>query len=463
MNGIRAAVFGLGRSGLAAARALKQAGADPTVFDERPADSFAGSPLLAALNDEGIAFVPGFSARWTPANTDLVVTSPGVPKTHSMLVEADAARVEVIGEIELAYRVSRAPIVGITGTNGKSTTTLMTHLCLEAAGGGEPVLCGNIYGSGYPEIPLTEAALNSRAGQILVAEISSFQLEWVRDFAPKAAIITNLSEDHLNRYASFEEYAASKHRIFRQMGEADTAVWHRGDAICEPFGAGDLGLGTKRKAGLGQPSRATFGAAGAEVWADEEAIHTPEGSVSLADLPFGETHNVLNAMAAIQLAWGASGRKVSRLDLAKGLRSFKGLAHRMEQVGERDGVLLINNSMCTNPGAVIASSQGLRRRQHLLIGGINKEMDYAPLRAYLDGAAHDAYLFGTDGPEIARQLGGRWPVFSTLRDAFSAAVARAKAGEAVMLAPGAASTDQFKDFRDRGEAFRSMAKEWLER
>jgi UDP-N-acetylmuramoylalanine--D-glutamate ligase len=444
---VRTAIFGAGRSGIAAVKAAKALGWVPTLYDEKP-ESALDPAIRQAISDLGVNAVFDFSGNWHKEETDIVVTSPGVSKTHPKLLAAVESGIPVIGEVELAYRVAQAPIIAITGTNGKSTTTLMTFMALRHAGM-DAKLCGNIYGSGYEEVPLTEAAIQSKPDQVLVAEISSFQLEWIDQLRPKAAIVTNITEDHLNRYASFDEYAATKMKIFANMGSGDTAVWHAGDGLTLP----------PEHEGLTQFS---FGELGSDAYIADGRMHVLDASIGLDELPFGEAHNYLNAMAAILLAKGAVGDRVGTQDLLDGLKAFTGLRHRMERVGEKAGVDVINNSMCTNPAAVVASSSSLSQRQHLLIGGINKDMDFAPLKEYLDGSKHVAYLFGSDASEINRQLGGKWSVYSTMAEAFASAVSVAKSGEAVMLAPGAASTDQFKDFRDRGDTFIQIAKEWLE-
>jgi len=353
---------------------------------------------------------------------------------------------EVISEVELAYRIAKAPIVAITGTNGKSTTTVMAWLCAKAAGY-DAVLCGNIYGSGYDEIPLTEAALRTTGTMpALIAEISSFQLEWVDQFRPKSAVITNITDDHLNRYEGFEDYARTKRRIFNRMGPGDIAVWNDGDFQTEP----PAGIKTL-----------TYGQFGKDAWATEFRLHLENEFVEKEDLPFSEPHNYLNAMAACLLAYGLSDGRADPQVLLDALRGFRGLAHRMERIGTQGGITLINNSMCTNPAAVIASSQSVKGRQRLLIGGTNKDLDFTELGQYLRPQGHEAYLFGQDAEKIAAQLAGPYPVFKTMADAFAAAIHDAKAGETVMLAPGVASQDQFTDFRDRGEQFRQLAKEWL--
>lgn len=459
-EGRRVAVIGAGRSGQAAARALKARGAEAVVFDSKRLED---SPRLARAAENlaslGIELRVGWGGSIPSSEFDLVVTSPGVPKTHAGLQAAVEAGIEVWGEIELAYRISKAPIIAVTGTNGKSTTTVMAWLAARGAAM-DPLLCGNLYGSGYQEEPLTDAASRATADQLLVAEVSSFQLEWVHEFAPTAAAITNITPDHLNRYASFEEYAATKHRIFARMGAQSTAVWHSVDPVVRP----------------NVPDEVTvwrFGRPGDAAYADHDALVVGERNgedehvhLDRAGLPWTEPHNDLNAMAALGLvigAWRATRpRRPAPIEaMGKGLSEYFGLGYRMQYVGEKGGVRVINNSMCTNPAALISSSRSLIPVQHLLIGGLNKGMDFTPVGEYLSGTLHQAYIFGADGAAIAEQMGGGWPVFETMAEAFEAATREAREGEVIMLAPGLASTDQFDDFVDRGRKFQQIAEEWL--
>lgn len=459
-GGLRVAVVGAGRSGLAAARALMVRGAVPVVLDaKRVEDSPPLAKTASALEADGIELRAGWSGEIDPAHFDLVVTSPGVPKTHPGLVGASSSGVEVWGEIELAFRIAKAPIVAVTGTNGKSTTTVMAWLAARAAGM-DPLLCGNLYGSGYQEEPLTEAAGRATPDQLLVAEVSSFQLEWVCEFAPIAAAITNITPDHLNRYGSFEEYAATKHRIFARMGAGCTAVWHSADPVVRPEVPEEVAIWR-------------FGRPGDAAYADHDALVVGERNgdendvrIDRSGLPWIEPHNDLNAMTALGTvigAWRATRpRRPAPIEaMGKGLAGYFGLGYRMQLVGEKGGVRVINNSMCTNPAALISSSRSLIPVQHLLIGGLNKGMDFAPVGEYLAGSLHRAYIFGVDGPAIAEQMGGGWPVFETMAEAFHAAASEAGPGEVIMLAPGLASTDQFDDFVDRGRKFQEMAEEWL--
>lgn len=445
MNG-RLAVFGLARSGFSVAKAALDLGAEVTVVEERPSGDEKKRVLTEELQALGAKVVFGWTGDFD-SGFDLVLTSPGVPRTHPKLQSAVAKGVPVHSEIEFAYRISKAPIVAITGTNGKSTTTAMTFECLRACGL-DVVLCGNIYGSGYEEVPLTEAAASSRAEQVLVAEVSSFQLEWVSTFRPIAAAITNIRPDHLDRYSGFDEYAAMKRRIFAAQGAGDFSISHLENVT--PGYARALVLGREREASLGDQNMEVLGK-----------------SISLSAFRITGRHNFENAAMALLLT-AATVNRLRGEDLAvpaaavAAATSFHGIAHRMEELGERNGIRLINNSMCTNPAAVIASSKSIPAHQHLLLGGSNKRLDFAPLREYLAETGHVGYLFGKDAATLQEQLGTEGGVFQTLAEAFTRAIHNAKPGDVVMLAPGCASMDQFEDFRDRGNVFTAMAKEWLE-
>lgn len=451
MRGKRIAVLGLGRTGVAVAHASKALGATPVVLDranstELPKPELANDLAKAGIelrlgwpgdstafeNEQvhGVPFLPP-SRPAAPADGwldssefDLVVVNPAIDYRAAVLQRAWSAEIEVIGEIEFAFRISKAPIVAITGTNGKSTTTVMMWQCLRELDV-DAVLCGNIFGSGYPEMPLSEAAASATGQQVLVAEVSSFQLEWVREFAPVAAAITNVTPDHLNRYDSFEQYRAAKQRIHAAQSQSDFAV--------------DLGHA-----------------------AGEAARIAPDPS----PFAFPARHNDLNAGTALAIVEGLFERLDKPFDregAIAALRQFKGLAHRMEQVGDRDGVSVVNNSMCTNAAAVLSSVGSLRAEtRHVLLGGINKGLDFEELRGLLDGP-NRLYLFGQSKDELNAALGGGHPVYDRMREATESALRNARPGDAVILSPGCASMDEFEDFRQRGDVFRAIAKEWLNR
>ncbi|MFY9235336.1 MAG: UDP-N-acetylmuramoyl-L-alanine--D-glutamate ligase [Fimbriimonadaceae bacterium] len=460
----RLAIFGLGRSGIAVAKAALKAGMRPEVFDEAQLDSISKAELVQECADIHVPVHLG-SPSPLPLGAsdgsdsdgvcDLLVVNPAIDKRHPSLKAAQEHGIEVISEIEFAYRISKAPIIAITGTNGKSTTTLMTWLILKEAGL-DAILCGNIYGTGYPEIPLTQAASESTHEQVLVAEVSSFQLEWVQDFHPVCACITNITPDHLNRYeGSFEEYAETKQRIFANLSREDTAIIKAGDPVVRaPRG----------------PIIKTFGSSGEHAFADGNILVIGDEDIETADLPFGGAHNYLNAMAAGLLATSYMDSRVPRVEesmardaVCRGLKKFKGLEHRMEELGTTaDGVTMINNSMCTNPDAVVKSCLSINRPLHILMGGENKGLDFTPMRELLSGTQNKAYIFGESKDQISAQANGDSSVHETMQDAFEHALRNAKRGDVIILAPGCASTDQFKDFRHRGDVFRTLAKEWLQ-
>jgi UDP-N-acetylmuramoylalanine--D-glutamate ligase len=467
----RIAIFGLGRSGLGIARAALACGDLPHIYDQSSESAIVKKePLVEAL-ELGVPVTLEWDGTLA-SDTDFLVLNPAVPSKHPFIAEAQRQNVPVIGEIEFAYTISKAPIVAITGTNGKSTTTVMTYLCLKACQV-DAVLCGNIFGSGYPEMSLTEAALASTPEQVLVAEVSSFQLEWTREFRPIVAGITNIWPDHLDRYDSFKDYAAAKHQIFQSMGEGDFAVVRANDPTVVPPGGSKSAYRprgrrqTQAQADISLPTVLTFGATGEHAQVEERDIVVLGHRISIEGLPFAEPHNLQNAIMAALLATAALWRIGKAAPnqyvpcVADGLHAFHGLAHRMEFVGARDGVRVINNSMCTNPDAVMKSVQAVRDRTHILMGGVNKRLDFGPLRHYLANHRHKVYLFGIDAPALREMLGVEAPLFASMDEAFRSAVESATSGEVIMLAPGCASTDSFRDFRDRGNVFKAIATDWL--
>lgn len=488
------AVFGLGRSGLSIARAARRRGSEVTVYDESSPDALAKPELLAEAEGDGIRVVTGWTGDLSAVRAPWLITNPAVRRDHPVLLGAVHRGVEVLSEVEFAWRISLAPILAITGTNGKSTATVMTMLALRATGV-NAILCGNIFGSGYPEIPLTEAADTATETDFLVAEVSSFQLEWVSQFRPVAAGITVIGSDHLDRYGGKQEdYAATKRRIYAAQAFPDVTVLPASDTIPEY-------QGRRRRTSVppeNAPLTLQFGSLATHSGIDDQFLTILDQRIPLDSLPFREPHNLRNAAFAGLMAYGAlwsmakrgstaadeimaSAREEWRerhpgrtyggkpvepdhilpRDIVTGLQSFRGLRHRMEWLGERHGVRVVNNSMCTNPEAVIASVQAARDPVHILMGGVNKDLSFAPVRHYLANGRHHAYLFGRDAAAINEELGGSVPVYASMEDAFRTAIEAARPGEIVMLAPGCASSDQFRDFRHRGDVFRELALEWI--
>ena len=452
LEGTRVAIIGMAKSGVSVGKAVRQLGGDPTVFDQKPADSPEMIESVDALHSADVRAAPGWHGRLDPAEFDMLVVSPGIPCDHPCI--ADMAGREVIGEVEFAFRIATDPIVAITGTNGKSTTTVLAWRLLEAAGK-NAALCGNIAGSGYAEMTLTEAAMEG--ADVLVAEVSSFQLETVDRFRPFVAAITTIAPDHLDRHASFEQYRECKLRIFRNMKEGDVAVMNVDDQSIKPEELPDSVRRVRFSPTGLSPSNGCTARAVDAVFLSGHELRTDR-------LPLLGEHNVANTMMAWEIACAILGEPTQEQAdaMLSALLTFRGLANRMEPVGERDGVLVVDNSMCTNPSAVIASSRGVGRSQRLLIGGNRKGLNFSPVGEYLRETAHGAYLFGPDPEGLNRQLHGEWPAFDTMEQALEAALQDAESGDVVILMPGCASAEPFANFRERGDAFRTRAKEWAE-
>jgi UDP-N-acetylmuramoylalanine--D-glutamate ligase len=433
---MRVAVAGLGVSGRAVCRAVKELGGVPVGFDQKPAETPALIKAADELSQIDVECVIGWHGRLDPAEFDLLVVSPGFPSSHPALI--DMSDRPVWGEIEFAWRISKAPIAAITGTNGKSTVTSLTWTLLQAEGI-KARLCGNIAGSGFPEVTLTQAALEAAEDEVLCAEISSFQLEFALGFRPAAACITNLADDHLDRHASIAEYHDLKLRLFRQMGIGDTIVINGTEGSVTEAMARERTQDAKIIS-FGTSDAAPFG--GQELDLEGTAL-------------FGEFGRA-NALMAWHLAaaFAPMGEEARQAIL-----DFPGLANRAERLGEKDGVLLINTTVCTNPAALIATAGALPMRQHILIGGKTKGLDFAPVGDFLKETGHQAVIFGPEPEAMNEAIGGHWPICSSMQEAFDLALSSAKPGEAVHLAPACAGADPYPSFRERGEAFRAMAAE----
>lgn len=434
------AIFGLGRSGLAVAEALQALGKEAVVYDETPRERIAKPELIELAEKTGARLVLG---EPFPLNldTDYVVVNPAIDHRHAALQSLSQSGTEVISEVEFAYRISKAPVIAITGTNGKSTTTAMTVVALRAAGK-DAILCGNIFGSGLDEQPLTSAALHSTEDQILVAEVSSFQLEWIPTFRPRAAAIVSLSPDHLDRYDSFEQYVETKYKIFRNQMPSDVAVTTDDNQSFESL--------ARRKRILPDECRDSV---------PYGAFIAGSGEIPASEFRILGRHNLVNISIALTLA--RPFLDDAEMELAiRALKEFPGLANRMEFVAEKGGIRFINNSMCTNPAAVRASLESIDVPVRVLAGGVNKDLSFANLREFFAERPGGVYLFGRDAEQINRELGGNYPVWCTMKEAFDAATNEAKDGEIVMLAPGCASMDQFRDFRHRGDVFRTYVMDW---
>jgi UDP-N-acetylmuramoylalanine--D-glutamate ligase len=425
----RALVVGLGRSGRAAAALLARRGWRVVAVDGAAVDA----PELA---DAGVEV----RAPWAAPveGVDLVVKSPGVPGAAPPVAAARAAGAPVWSEIELAARELPNPLLAVTGTNGKTTTTELTAHLLRAAGI-EAHACGN---QGTPLAGLVDR-VDPRAW--LVVECSSFQLEDVHTFHPAGAVLLNLAPDHLDRHGDEAAYLAAKLRVFAAQEPADLAI--------APAGIDATG---------GAPTRRLYdGAPGLEAAAwGEGGLHLAALGLIAAweDVPLRGRHNRENAMAAAALAAHAGAGAAA---LAEGLASFRPVPHRLELVGTAGGVAFVNDSKATNPDAALAALDAYDHGVHLIAGGRAKGTPFAALAAAARGAVVRAYLVGEAAPQIATALdaaGVPHEAAGGVAEAVALAAERAKPGETVLLAPGCASFDQFSSYEERGEAFRVAAR-----
>ncbi|MXO89545.1 UDP-N-acetylmuramoyl-L-alanine--D-glutamate ligase [Pontixanthobacter aquaemixtae] len=424
-NGKRYAILGLARSGLAAAEALLASGAQITAWDRQD---------VAREKLEGRAEIAD------PLEIDLtgfdgVVVSPGVPiNSHPIAAHAAKFGVPIIGDIEL-FALARANlpphrVVGITGTNGKSTTTaLVAHLLAEA---GIPTrVGGNIGVPVLGEEPLGE-------GGVYVLELSSYQIDLTRSLACEAAALLNITPDHLDRYADFDSYARSKARLFALQGEGQFAV----------FGCGDAPTNAVKAA------EAARRADGRVVCVDKPPLARLQDRAPALQGP----HNLENIAAAIAIVEELG---VTAAQWQKALETFRGLPHRMEVIREHDGVLFINDSKATNQAsaapALAAFPPAPHARIHWIVGGLPKEDGLGECADHLGNVAA-AYTIGEAGPRFAELLDGVVPVRNCelLCDAVKRAVAAAKSGDIILLSPACASFDQFRDYEVRGEHFRKI-------
>ena len=453
------AVVGLARSGLACCRVLTALGAMVIPWDSKPADQMADA--LAELAALGLTPIVG-GAPLDYRELDYVVTSPGVRRDAPVLLDAVAAGVPVLGEIEAAYRIARAPTLAITGTNGKTTTTLLLGEMLKAAGW-ETYIAGNI-AAGDIALPLIEAAYAAPPDAAIVAEISSFQLEWISTFRPKVAALLNISPDHGDRQ-TWEEYVAAKWRIFENFLDEDAVLHHSLYSKAEYGSYLDQASATWWDFGSDGPDNCS-------AWHDEAALYvagrveqtnwlnqSPEICKLSAVKLLGE-HNLENilAAAAMATAFGVGIEPIRQV-----ATTFTGVVHRLEYVETIDGVKYVNNSMCTNAAAFGKSLEALPEPKVVIAGGVFKG---GTLDTVADAVVRNnikaLVLIGRSAPEIeaaARAAGyDRVHRAGTLADAVTTAAGLAEPGDTVLLAPACASFDMFADFEDRGEQFKAAVR-----
>jgi UDP-N-acetylmuramoylalanine--D-glutamate ligase len=427
LSGKNVIVVGLGKSGQAAARLLREQGAKVVGTDSAPLER-----LPASARELGIELRAGGHDGVPFHKADLVVVSPGVP-SFAALERAAETGVEVIGELELACRYIDAPLVAIGGTNGKSTTTTLVGELLSA--GGNRVFVGGNLGT-----PAAEAA--GAEYDFVVLEVSSFQLERAPRFHPQVSVLLNVTDDHLDRYPSFSAYADAKGNSFVNQVPRDTAIVPFGDAVCE------------EQARRGKGDLVTFGRAGDYAVEEGSVVEAKSGErFSLAEARLFGRHNHENAAAAIAAVRALS---ASAEAVRLGLRRFEPLPHRMVFVAEIGGVRYFDDSKATNVGAAVTALGGLAEPKAVLIaGGRDKHGSYAPLVEVLRERGRAVVVLGEAAGRIFDAIGGAVPVerAETLDDAVERAARLAKPGDAVLLSPACSSLDMFKSYAERGDRF----------
>jgi UDP-N-acetylmuramoylalanine--D-glutamate ligase len=439
LPGTRPLVVGAARSGLAAARLLARHGLTVRSCDARPAsDAPDAARELAAL---------GIESRWEGDGVealdgcDFVVWSPGIPITHPIAVAAAAKVLPVLSELELGFFAAHAPLVCVTGTNGKSTTTDLSGHLLRSAGR-EVEVCGNI------GRPLCEVAETVSASGLLVVEVSSFQLETVARLKPWIAAWLNLTPDHLDRHGDLDRYGALKARLFERQDEDDYAIWNADDPEVmrrRAGGATSLEFSERRAVDFGAY------AADGELWLAWRG--GSERLMPASELRIPGPHNRMNALAALAITLPLEIRPPL---LRAALRDYTGLEHRLEPVATIDGVRFVNDSKATNAGSLSVALESFPNKVVLIAGGRHKDQDFRPLSAVVERSVASLVLIG----EAQDRLAESWPGVpirraATLREAVDAAFEAARPDGIVLLSPGCSSFDMFRDYEDRGQKFKA--------
>lgn len=436
-------VLGAGKSGVASARLLASKGAVVALHDKKPVEEW--SDAARSLKEIGVGLIGGDLPSWLLDQIDLVVISPGVPTGSIPARYVERKDGEVIGEVELAYRFMKGGIVGITGSNGKTTTTTLIGRILADAGL-KTFVAGNI---GTPLVEIAEATTDDCW---TVAELSSFQLETIRSFRPQVAICLNVTPNHLDRYDFFSDYAAAKHRLFMNQTPEDLAILSADNETTAGWRSGlrahvsMFSVQRELEEGLFLRGRELVCRANGE----EKVLATRD------DIVLRGLHNVENVLAAFAAALACG---VSPESIRQTVREFKGVEHRIEFVRELNGVKFFNDSKATSVDATLKSLEALEEadgKTVVIMGGVGKNAPYTPLGELVTRTVRAVVAMGADGERIARELE---PFAEILRaesmgDAVRQAFKAAEPGDRVLLAPACASFDLFKGFEHRGDVFK---------
>ncbi len=440
----RVLVVGLARTGVATSLFCAARGACVTATDARTESEIGEA--IAKLKDAGVALGLGSHREEMFLDQDLIIPSPGVPADAAHLQTARAKGVTIWSEIELAYRFMKGRLIGITGSNGKTTTTSLVEHILKTAGM-QTILAGNI---GTPLIGCVDAMTDDTC---TVVELSSFQLELIDTFRPNISVFLNLTPDHLDRHHTFEAYGAAKARLFENQTGEDAAILNADDAATTPYAPS-----LPRVYWFSRKQRVAQGAC----VRGEEIVFRQDGAeetlLKLEDIPLAGGHNVENVLAAAAAARLAG---TSATAIAKGVRTFAGVEHRLEFVAEVAGVRYYNDSKATNVDATLKALDAFPGRILVILGGKDKGSDYTPLQKPLRDKAILALLIGSAAEKIEKQISGSVALdrAETLERAVETASHAAQRGDVVLLAPACASFDQFQNYEQRGRVFKDLVKQ----
>jgi len=432
-------IVGMARSGVAAAKLLQSRG--KTVF----ATDSGAAPLRSELDTLGIPYEAGghTSARFLEAEE--IVMSPGVPLNIPPLGAARRKGIPIVSEIEVAFRYIQGDIVAITGSNGKTTTTTLVGEVLNTTG--RPVQVGGNIGTA-----MSSLVDSSRPTTINVVEVSSFQLDGIQKFRPKVAVLTNITPDHLDRYADFRAYRASKFRIFENQQPSDFAIRNRDDA--EVYPPESAGMARQRFFSRKQQN-AEDGAyrSGDTLYLDGKPI------MPVTDVSLRGAHNIDNVLAAMTVAdcYGVPAPAMS-----EAIRKFRGVEHRIEFVSTVNGVRFFNDSKATNVDSAIKAVESFDGNLIIILGGLDKGAPYSPLVDVMIPRVKLAILIGAAADKIAGAIGGRLPVAraGSLSDAVRLGLENGKPGDVVLLSPACASFDMFDNYEHRGKVFKEAVLAW---
>ena len=440
ISGKKISIIGAVRSGTGAAKLIKRLGGKPFVSDSGDAKKLENQ--IKVLKENGIEYEIGHHSEKI-FDCDLMIVSPGVPSDSKVIVTAKEKNIKVIGEVELASAFCKGNVIAITGTNGKTTTTSLCGHLLKACGA-KTYVVGNI-GEAFSEV-----ALDIKENEFVALEVSSFQLDMIDEFKPKVAAILNITPDHLNRYENkFENYVYSKFRIFKNQDDSDYVIINKDDKTIDkyisPHESQDFyfSLNENQQNGCFR--------------LDEKVIYNKNGQTEfeceVSDISIPGEHNLANAMAAV------SAMKIFNFDndkIIEGLKSFKGVEHRLEFVRELDGVRYINDSKATNVDSVWYALRSFDEPIFLILGGQDKGNDYNQIKELVLQRVKKIYAIGSSADKVFNFFHHdvKVEMEKSLQDAVASASKEAREGEVVLLSPACASFDQFDDYQHRGRVFK---------